>query len=83
MSKTPQPTRKKGGEKLKMPELYQGFNTSVEINSTQEECIQALEWENLGIAKVLTRALKRARAYEKLREEKKREIREIERKWDL
>jgi hypothetical protein len=66
-----------------MPELYQGKNTSIEINSTQEECIQDLEWENLGIAKVLTRALKRARKFENLREEKKREIREIERKYDL
>lgn len=66
-----------------MPELYQGKNTSIEINSTQEECIQDLEWENLGIATVLTRALKKARKFEEIQEEKKREIREIERKYDL
>lgn len=66
-----------------MAELYQGFNTSVEINSKQEECIKALEWENLGIATVLTRSLKKARKFEEIQEEKKREIREIERKYDL
>jgi len=53
-----------------MPELYQGFNTSVEINSTQDSHIKTMEWENLGIAKVLTRSLDRAVSVKKLKEKK-------------
>lgn len=83
LSKNPPTYQKKRGEKQKMPELYQGKNTSIEINSTQENCIQELEWENLGIATVLTRALSKAVKFERIQKEKKEEIREIERKFDL
>lgn len=58
-------------------------STSVHVGKTDKQNIEDLEWENIGVSKIFSRALKKAKKFDQLQEEKKEEVREIERKYDL
>lgn len=58
-------------------------STSVHVGKTDKKRIENLEWENIGVSKIFSRALKKAEKFDRIQEEKKNEIKEIERKYDL
>lgn len=58
-------------------------STSIHVGKQDKSNIEELEWENLGVSKIFSRALEKAKKFDKIQEEKKEEVREIERKFDL
>lgn len=58
-------------------------STSIHVGKTDKDNIEDLGWENVGVSKIFSRALRKAAKFDAIQEEKKEEIREIERKYDL
>lgn len=66
-----------------MSNLIDTGSTSVHVGKTDKDRIERLGWEGVGVSKIFSRALEKAEKYERLREQKKEEVREIRDKWDL
>lgn len=63
--------------------IEQGDENSWYVNGKQETAIKRLGWEHKSPQKILTEALQMAATFQEIQREKKEEIRQIERTYDL